>query len=263
MKYIIIITFALIMSGCASDHKKMNKIIFLHHSTGYNIWLGATNKYLHKIFGKADVKNHFASHNRTNKTAYKITQQFFPKSTPYGWSNYPYDYYNIWVKNGGENSYLEEPTLEILTKEFDVIIFKHCFPVSRIVEDSNYPDINSSVKSLENYKLQYEALKNKMHQFSANKFIIWTPAANTQQAMTEDEAKRTRQFYEWMMNEWDEKGDNIFIWDFYHFETQGGLYMAGENAYSPGNSHPNKEFSTRMAPIFARFIIDVIENRID
>lgn len=209
------------------------------------------------------MKNHFESHNRTNKTAYKITRQFFPKSTPYGWSNYPYDYYNIWVKNGGENSYLEEPTLEILTKEFDVIIFKHCFPVSRIVEDSSHPDINSSVKSIENYKLQYEALKNKMHQFPNNKFIVWTPAANTQQAMTEDEAKRTRLFYEWMMNEWDEKGDNIFVWDFYQYETQGGLYMAVGNAYSPGNSHPNKEFSARMAPIFAKYIIDVIENRID
>ena len=215
MKRIIIILLSLLLVECAPNKKSMEKIVFLHHSTGYNIWLGGTNKYLYKIFGKADVKNQFAKYNRANKTAYQITQQFFPKSVPYGWNNYPFDYYNIWVKNGGDKPYMEEPTLEILTKEFNVIIFKHCFPVSRITEDIYLPDINSSVKSLENYKLQYEALKNKMHLFPENKFIVWTPAVNTKQTMTEDEARRTRMFYEWMMNEWDEKGDNIFIWDFY------------------------------------------------
>ena len=32
----------------------------------------------------------------------------FPKPNPYGWNNYPYDYYNIWVKNAGEELYMEE-----------------------------------------------------------------------------------------------------------------------------------------------------------
>ena len=102
-----------------------------------------------------------------------------------------------------------------------------------------------------------------MHLFPENKFIVWTPAVNTKQTMTEDEARRTRMFYEWMMNEWDEKGDNIFIWDFYAYVAQGGLYMSEENAYSKDNSHPNRKFSSRIAPLFAKYIIDVIENRID
>ena len=158
---------------------------------------------------------------------------------------------------------MDEPTLEILTKIYDIIIFKHCFPVSRISEDTGLPDINSDVKRIENYILQYNALKDKMHEFPNNKFIIWTPAVNTKNLMSEEEAVRTRQFYDWMINSWDEKGDNINIWDFYKYETEGGLFLADKNASGPDNSHPNKEFSAKTAPVFCKFIIDVLENRID
>jgi len=227
----------------------MTKIIFLHHSTGEAIWKGETNRYIYKLTSKGDVQKYFEAYNRKNKTSYEIEALNFPKSTPYGWNNYPYDYYNIWVKNAGSGPFMEEPTLEMLTAEYDVIVFKHCFPVSRIVPDSGAPDINSDIKSLENYKLQYEALKNKMHEFKRNKFIVWTPAANTKLKSKEDEAQRTREFYNWMVNEWDEKGDNIFIWDFYEYETEGGLYLTDTNAHSPDNSHPSVVFSARLAPL--------------
>lgn len=263
MRISIVILLFLLIAGCSSNDDNMKKIIFLHHSTGEAIWKGKTNRYIYKITGKGDVQKFLTAYNRNNKTGYEITAINFPKSSPYGWNNYPYDYFNIWVKNAGEKPYMEEPTLEILTKKFDVIIFKHCFPVSNIKADSGAPDINSDVKSLENYKLQYNALKIKMHEFPENKFIVWTPAANTKLNSREDEALRTREFYSWMVNEWDEKGDNIFIWDFYNYETEGGLYLTDNNAQSPDNSHPGVEFSARVAPLFGKFIVDVIESKVD
>lgn len=238
----------------------MKKIVFLHHSTGEAIWHGNTNRYIYKLTKKGDVQKFFTDYNKKNKTNYEITGMTFPKEAPYGWNNYPFDYYNIWVKNSGEKSYLEEPTLEMLTSKYDVIIFKHCFPVSRISEDTGMPDIDSDEKKIENYKLQYNALKQKMHEFPNNKFIVWTPAVCTKNKMTEDQAKRTSQFYKWLIEEWNEKGDNIFIWDFYKYETEGGLYLSEKNADGPDNPHPNKEFSARVAPLFGRYIIDVIES---
>jgi hypothetical protein len=241
----------------------MKKGIFLHHSTGYSVWLGKTNNYVYKITGKGDVNKHINKHNRVNKTNYQIDERFYPKKEPYGWKNYPFDYYNLWVKNSGDEQFKEEATLEILTREYDLIIFKHCFPVSRIQADSGIPDIDSEIKSLENYRLQYVALKEKMHQFPDKKFIVWTPAVNTRKLMTEDEALRTREFRNWIINEWDIKGDNIYVWDFYSYETEGGLYLDERNAVSSENSHPNVEFSKRVAPVFAQFIIDVLESRVD
>lgn len=238
----------------------MKKIIFLHHSTGRSIWIGKTNKYIYKLTQKGDMQKFFAEYNKKNRTDYVITEQSFPKKSPYGWENYPYDYYNIWVKNAGQDPYLEEPTLEILTAQYEVIIFKHCFPVSRISEDTGTPNIDSDEKSIENYKLQYNALKRKMHQFPNNKFIIWTPSVCIKNKMSEDEAKRTFQFYRWMTDEWDEKEDNIFIWDFYKYETENGLYLLDKYAFGPNNSHPGAKFSARVAPLFCNYIIDIIES---
>ena len=263
MKHRLIILLTLIIAGCSSNNNDMKKIVFLHHSTGESIWKGSTNRYVYKLTGKGDVQKFFSAYNRKNKTSYEISAINFPKSSPYGWNNYPYDYYNIWVRNAGPESFMEEPTLEILTNQYDVIIFKHCFPVSRINADTGSPDINSDVKSIENYKLQYDALKRKMHEFPENKFIVWTPAANTKLKSKEDEALRTRDFHDWVVNEWDEMGDNIFIWDFYNYETEGGLYLTDANAHSPDNSHPSVEFSARVAPLFGQFIVDVIESKIN
>jgi hypothetical protein len=256
-----LIGILLILSGgCQTEKGSMHKIIFLHHSTGYNIWVGGTNRYIYKIFKKGDVARYFSSYNRKHSTSYQISEQYFPKESPYGWKNYPFDYYNIWVKHGGTEPFMEEPTLEMLAREYDVIIFKHCFPVSNIREDNDSSDINSEEKRLENYKLQYNALKQKMHEFPKIRFIVWTPAANTKLLMTEDEAKRTAEFHRWMTEEWDEKDDNIYIWDFYRYETEGGLYLQDKNAEAPDNSHPSRSFSAKMAPLFSQFIIDVIES---
>lgn len=260
-KYVIILALVL-LAGCTENNEPMKKIIFLHHSTGYAVWLGNTNKFLYKFTGKGDVQKYIDKYNRKNKTAYKVSEQFFPKKEPYGWNNYPYDYYNIWVKNADSVYYMEEPSLKALTSEYDIIIFKHCFPLSKTIEDTGTPDINSSVKSLENFKLQYGALKGKMHKFPSTRFIIWTPAVNTRKLMSEGQAVRAREFHDWIVNEWDEKDDNIFIWDFYSYETEGGLYLAEKNAVSADNSHPNVEFAARIAPRFGQFIIDVAESKI-
>lgn len=241
----------------------MKNIAFLHHSTGNSIWVGNTNKYIYKLFKTGDVEKYFAIFNKKNKTDYRISEIIFPKASPYGWNNYPYDYYNIWVKHAGTSPYLEEPTLEILTQKYDIIIFKHCYPVSRISEDNGVADANSSVKRIENYKAQYNALKDKMHQFPNHKFIVWTPAVCTKNKMTEDEAKRTFQFYKWIVEEWNEEGDNIFIWDFYKYETEGTLYLPDKNATSPDNPHPGRNLSARLAPVFCKYIFDVIESSVN
>ncbi|AKB75392.1 hypothetical protein MSLAZ_2131 [Methanosarcina lacustris Z-7289] len=226
------------------------KVIYLHHSTGGVIWDGG-------------VDTTIANYNTNHGTNYSITQTEFPKSSPYGWNNYPYDYWNIWVNNAGTSAYMEEPTLEMLTQTYDVIVWKHCFPVSSIAADTGSPDITSSVKSEENYKLQYNALKAKMHEFPNKRFIIWTGSALVESETNAAEAGRARDFANWVKTTWDEPGDNIYVWDFRDLETGGGLYLLPENAASTSNSHPNSNFAASVAPLIGQRIIDVIEGRGD
>lgn len=227
-----------------------SKVIFLHHSTGGVIWNGG-------------VAQAISAHNSRAGKSYQITDQEFPKDSPYGWENYPYDYWNIWVEHAGSGPYMEEPTLEMLTQQYQVIVWKHCFPVSYVNEDTGNADVSSSEKTAENYKLQYAALKAKMKQFPNTRFIVWTGAALVANETNAAEAGRARTFFEWVKSSWDEPGDNIYIWDFRQLETGGGLYILPQNAEDDWDSHPNATFAAQVAPFFAKRVVDVIEGRGD
>ncbi|GAB4333645.1 MAG: hypothetical protein Kow00127_25060 [Bacteroidales bacterium] len=206
------------------------------------------------------VPEWFSEYNMTHDTWFYIREQAFPKDKPYGWKNYPYDYYNIWVAHAGEDPYMEEPTLEMLAPEWDMIVFKHCFPVGKILPDKGMPDPASEEKRLENYKVQYLALRDKLHQFPETKFVVWTGAALVEKKTTEEQARRMKAFVDWVRDEWDQPEDNIYLWDFYQLETEGGLYLKNEYARNPGNSHPSKKFGERVSALFCNRLVDVALN---
>lgn len=221
------------------------RIIFLHHSTGGNVWNG----------GVPQLINEYNENNRTN---YQIDEKAYPSTEGgYPWSNYPYDYYNLWVKHTGDSQDKKELNLDQIAANYDIIAFKHCFPVGEIKADTGKPDINSARKSLENYKLQYNALKERMHQFPDKKFIVWTGAALTKASTTLAQAQRAKEWTDWVKNQWDEEGDNIFIFDFEQLETEGELYLK----YPSGkkDSHPDENLSKTAASEFVKRIIEVIQ----
>ena len=75
--------------------------------------------------------------------------------------------------------------------------------------------------------------------------------------ITPEEAQRTKDFYNWIKEEWDETGDNIFLWDFYSYETEGELYLRDEYASGNTDSHPNVELAESIAPLFAQHMDSV------
>ena len=269
--FIGLFSIVIVISCRQNERASDMNIIFLHHSTGEAIWKGTEKSYVTKAVRKistqladnmgtkARLPILFEHYNREHNSNYIIKEMVFPKAAPYGWHNYPYDYYNIWVKNGGSEYFMEEPTLEILTKQYQVIIFKHCFPASNIQTDQDTADINSDIKTISNYKLQYEALRDKLAEYPDTKFILFTGAVQVKANITEDEAIRAKGFFAWVINEWDKPDDNIYLWDFYSLETEGGLYFKDGYAESPNNSHPNASFADQVASLLFNRIIDIIE----
>jgi hypothetical protein len=226
------------------------RILFLHHSTGGVIWEGGVSQWIERW-------------NEEHGTSHRITQREFPKAEPYGWCNYPYDYWNIWVRHAGDGPFQEEPTLEMLTREWDLIVFKHCFPVVEIQPDEPVAEASSDRKTIANYKLQYDALKAKMRSFPRTRFLLWTGALEAASDGSEEQALRAREFFAWVRDAWDEPGDNVFIWDFAALEGEGGLFLKEEYQAGPDDSHPSDEFARRVAPLFGRRVVDVAEGRGD
>jgi hypothetical protein len=264
----IIIIIIVSMTSCNNKggHPRSDgSVVLLHHSTGYNIWYGdkttIKSRVLRKLGGGSAMKAWFREYNRNNGSAYLIKELYFPahgQSRTFG--NFPFDYYDLWVKNAGDQPVGEDPTLEILSRDYDMVVWKHCFPVGNILEDTGNPDINSPEKRVENYKLQYQALKKKMLEFPDTRFLVWTGAALLEENTTAEEAQRAREFFRWVKESWDEPGDNIYIWDFYQLETEGGLYMKKEHADGPGDSHPNSRFSGAVHKMLCSRIVDVFEH---
>jgi len=98
---IVLITLVFFLPGYSGfarcDEKSMGKnvrIIYLHHSTGNGIWRGG-------------VPGWFAQYNAENETNYQIIEQSFPSGKPYKRKNYPFYYWNSWVKHAGYKLYTE------------------------------------------------------------------------------------------------------------------------------------------------------------
>jgi hypothetical protein len=245
------------------------RIAYLHHSTGKSVWDGGVPAFIQDW-------------NKSHRTDYRVQELTYPATTgglpllgrlphrvrrvlgaTYPWANYPYDYWNLWIAHAGKSRDRGELNLDDLVKDHDVIVFKHCFPVSGIRPEAGSPSVSSEAKTLGNYRLQYEALKKRLHEFPSKRFIVWTGPALTQASTTAEDAERARQFFEWVKGTWDEKGDNIFVWDFHALETEGGLYLKPEFAAAADDSHPNAAFSRAVAPAMGQRIVDVIEGRGD
>lgn len=217
------------------------------------------------------MESWISDYNAAHGTSYQISEIYFPAGS--GSGNHPVDYWDIWVNHAGPQPYNGNPTLEVLSQTYQVIIWKHCFFSCFIQADTGSPDIaaanTASALRLENYKLQYAALKQKMLSFPNMRFIVWTLPVCTelgwQQTMSAAEAQaqaqRAREFVTWVKTVWDTPGDNIYLWDFNQLETQGGLYFI--NTVNPTGCHPSKSFNQSVQPPFGSRIVNVIEGRGD
>jgi hypothetical protein len=235
------------------------KAIFLHHSTGNG------------VYKEGKVSEWIEKYNEKKGSKIEITERSYPNK-PYPWKNYAYDYWNLWI-NGECDS--EEPgieCMETLTRDYKMIIFKHCFPGAHVSEDTGQPDISSETKSLENYKLQYRALLEMMDQYPDNIFGVWTLAPLHRLATNPEEAKGAKEFVDWVNHEWlKEDGkchDNILIFDFWALTAEQNLNpFVGqsyclrydyEKSHGSGDSHPNKSANEAVGPVFAKFIVKAL-----
>lgn len=236
--------------------------VFLHHSTGEG------------VFVEGNVASWINNYNSSNGTNYKITARPYP-DLPYPWENYPYDYWNLWLNNQCNAINANIQCLSNILQSYDIVIFKHCFPGAGIAPDNATPAVNSSLKTIANYKLQYRALRGLMDQYPNKKFIIWTLAPLHRLETTTEEAARAREFVTWVKSTWlSEDGKahpNIYIFDFYNLVAESNpnpvngkvncLKYEYEKSHTVVDSHPNLNANQTVGPQFAQFIVNTFKSQ--
>ena len=180
-----------------------NTSAYLQESFGSNVSMIFLYQNIGEIIWDAGGEQWFDNYNNTNDVNYTLNGCIYPTSD-YSCDNYPYDYWNLWIHNEGIDN---QHTLQYFSTNYDIIILKHGYLVALIQDDEETPNVASSVKTVANYQLQFNALKERLHAFPDNRFIIWTGAAVLETNTTLIQAQRAQTFFNWVKNSWDETGE--------------------------------------------------------
>jgi hypothetical protein len=164
-----------------------------------------------------------------------------------------------------------ETQLSELIANYDVIVMKHCFPSSDILEDIGKADPASPRQSHENYKAVYRLLRDTFDKNPNTLFIIWTlpprhrlfkPSEGSKEA----NAARATEFSNWLKGDFLKEGGihpNVNIWDFRSLVVDPDtnfLKYEYESDHDIAESHPNKLANNKAGPALAQFIVDSTSN---
>jgi hypothetical protein len=263
MKKLYLLIFTIFIAY--SSYSQNNKAILLHHSTGTGVYYSG------------NVREWTADYNITNGADFVIEENSYP-STPYGWGNYPYDYWKLWVDGSCDNAYEGSECLESIAERYEMVIFKHCFPGADVLESDGLPDVTSEKRTIENYKLQYRALREKMDGMPSTKFMFWTLVPRHRLYDNGINATRANQFVEWVRNDFlTEDGNehpNIYIFDIWTIfaeqeqNPEFGLQYCLKYEYerdhtSAEDGHPNVAAYEYAGPLFAQAVVDALADDLE
>lgn len=224
--------------------------IFLHHSTGGNIW--GPNGSATSIPQEMSYYN--LNHGLTPPQAVTMMEEW--------WS--PSD--NEWVT---QHQFFEDPSpvtgIGYYLPDHPVIVIKTCFPASSMTGPGQPSDTLSPwVKSVYNYKWHWRHIIRVMESHPDNFFAIWTNAPLEPYSTSSSEAFYSREFSRWAKDTLSTGNDPVFgpfppnvcVFDFFGKLTGPDGMMLSSYAAGPGDSHPNAAATALVAPQFVNEIFD-------
>ncbi|MEI6436390.1 MAG: hypothetical protein WCP32_16290 [Bacteroidota bacterium] len=224
--------------------------IFLHHSTGSNIW-------------------------GPNGSATSVPQAMITYNTIHGFSGLqaitmneewwaPGD--NEWVT---QHDFFENPSpltgIGFYLPDNKIIVIKSCFPSSAMSGLGQPSDtLTPWLKTLYNYKWHWRHIVQVMSSHPDNFFVIWTNAPLEYYSTNLSEASISKQFCAWAKDTLAQGLDptfgafppNVYVFDFFHKLTGTNGIMLEIYAASHGDSHPNSGATQLVAPQFVQEIFD-------
>jgi len=134
--------------------------------------------------------------------------------------------------------------------EYDVVIFKSCFPVSNIGSD----------EQLNQYKSYYRSIRARMDQYPAKLFIVVTQPPQVPANTDPQEAARARAFTDWLASQEFLGGRrNVFTFNFFNLLADPATdTLRDEYQGDPYDAHPNERANQAIAPQFVEFVHQAI-----
>jgi hypothetical protein len=136
--------------------------------------------------------------------------------------------------------------------EYDVIIFKSCFPSSDIQDDDQF----------ENYRTYFLSIRDVIDKYPDKLFIPFTTPPLVPGSTSPEAAARARRWAEYLTSsEYLDGHPNIFVFDFFNqLADKDGYLQAKYRGDDPEDSHPNELANQTVGPVFVKFVDQAIRD---
>jgi hypothetical protein len=217
-------------------------IIFMHHSTGENlIWQGGVREAF------SDLGYAFWDHGYNDDGLVDADGS----DTGIDWdmpddNTDPDGWYNIFSQP------VTAPPTNTFSHmlQYDVIIFKSCFPASDIYDEAMF----------EAYRRYFLSMRDVMDQHPDKVFIPFTTPPLVPNSTEPENAARARRWAEYLTSDEYLGGHpNIFVFDFFSLLADDDGYLRAEYRPDEEDSHPNELANRTIGPIFVDFVDQAVQ----
>lgn len=133
--------------------------------------------------------------------------------------------------------------------EYDVIIFKSCFPSSDIYDEDMF----------QAYQQYFLSMRDVMDQHPDKLFIPFTPPPLVPNETSPENAARARRWSEYLTSpEYLEGHPNIAVFDFFSTLADEDGFLRAEYRSDEWDSHPNQLANSTVGPVFVEFVDQAI-----
>ncbi len=134
--------------------------------------------------------------------------------------------------------------------QYDVILFKSCYPVSNIGSD----------EQLAEYQAYYLTIRARMAQHPDKLFIVVTQPPQVPGSSNRDEARRARALADWLKSGQFLGGlPNVVTFDFFGYLAGDDNFLRREYRMDNYDGHPNERANREIGPRFVEFIHQAIQ----
>ena len=240
---LVVILLVSVSVAVAQDGDQPTRIIFMHHSTGQNLMnqgglRGILAAHPYELWdhgyngeGLSDASGHALG------TNWNVPND---NTDPDGW----YHIFDQPISSPPDNTFSH-------MLEYDVIIFKSCFPSSDIYSEER----------LEAYRSYYLSIRDVMDQHPDKIFIPWTTPPLVPNETSPENAARAQQWSAYLTSDEYMAGhENVFVFDIFSLWSDEAGFLRAEYRADEWDSHPNEFANRTAAPIFAEFIHNAIQS---
>ncbi|MBN1180345.1 MAG: hypothetical protein JXD18_14125 [Anaerolineae bacterium] len=134
--------------------------------------------------------------------------------------------------------------------QYDVIIFKSCYPTSNIGSDDQLAEDQA----------YYLSMRDRMDQYPDKLFIVVTQPPQVPGSSDAEEAERARALADWLASsEFLAGHPNVVTFDFFGLLAGSDNFLRPEYRYDDTDGHPNEMANQAIGPLFVNFVDQVIQ----